>query len=193
MTQGMAIAITSVRRATQGEPFSATLCPQLPVWASTRTTDTSELRREMEVIQHFVTTPPLLPTKYVNKVYQEGYQKKRGLASQQCIRIPDTSFGLGFQSPPQQSHSLLPRGKTPGSMKVAMLKFASTNRNTSPLYTGMAGEMAFVNQGHLCRRKVTGKGSFGCNTQFLPVHHHHTEKQSHPPPHQPSSKAEFAI
>lgn len=100
MTQGMAIAITSVRRATQGEPFSATLCPQLPVWASTRTTDTSELRREMEVIQHFVTTPPLLPTECVNKVYQEGYQKKRGLASQQCIRIPDTSFGLGFQSPP---------------------------------------------------------------------------------------------
>lgn len=34
-------------------------------------------------------------------------------------------------------------------MKVAMLKFASTNKNTSPLYTGMAGEMAFVSQGHV--------------------------------------------
>lgn len=58
-------------------------------------------------------------------------------------------------------------------MKVAMLKFASTNKKTSPLYNGMAGEMAFVNQGHLWRRKVMGKGSFSCNTassHSLPPH-----------------------
>lgn len=30
-----------------------------------------------------------------------------------------------------------------------MLKFARTNRNTSPLYTGMAGEISFVSQGHV--------------------------------------------
>lgn len=34
-------------------------------------------------------------------------------------------------------------------MNVAMLKFASTNRKTSPLYSGMAGETALVNQGHV--------------------------------------------
>lgn len=66
-----------------------------------------------------------------------------------------------FHVPPPPSPAtvpfLLPRGKTPGSMKVAMLKFASTNKKTSPLYTGMAGEMAFVNQGHLWRSRVMGK------------------------------------
>lgn len=86
---------------------------------------------------------------------------------------------LGFSVLPHPTPAtvpfLLPRGKTPGSMKVAMLKFASTNKKTSPLYTGMAGEMAFVNQGHLWRGKVTGKGCFSCNTSFLPTHYHHTE------------------
>lgn len=54
----------------------------------------------------------------------------------------------------------LPRGKIPGSIKVAMLKFARTNRNTSPLYTGMAGEISFVSQGHLWKSK-----GFWVNTQ----------------------------
>lgn len=67
-------------------------------------------------------------------------------------------------------------------MKVAMLKFASTNKNTSPLYTGMAGEMAFVSQGHLWRRTVTGEGSFGCIEQFLPIRHHHKGSLIHSPP-----------
>lgn len=30
-----------------------------------------------------------------------------------------------------------------------MLKFANTKRNMSPLYTGIAGEISLVNQGHV--------------------------------------------
>lgn len=67
-------------------------------------------------------------------------------------------------------------------MKVAMLKFASTNKNTSPLYTGMAGEMAFVSQGHLWRRKVIGEDSFGCIELFFPIHHHHKSSLIRSPP-----------
>lgn len=44
---------------------------------------------------------------------------------------------------------IIPLGKTPGSMKVAMLKLANTNRKTMPLYRGTTGEMALVNHGHL--------------------------------------------
>lgn len=44
---------------------------------------------------------------------------------------------------------IIPLGKTPGSMKVAMLKLANTKRKMMPLYRGTRGEMALVNHGHL--------------------------------------------
>lgn len=169
MTQGIAIKITSL-----GESCPRRTILHNPVpWSASlnKCKDTQELSRELEGTQNFTAILPLLTAKYrkwTNKVYK---------ITQQLICL-DTwhLLWLGFSMlPPAPATApfLLPRGKTPGSMKVAMLKFASTNKKTSPLYTGMAGEMAFVNQGHLWRRKAMGKGSFSCNTvssHSLPSH-----------------------
>lgn len=146
MTQGMAIAITSVRRATQRRTM---LCSPVPSTASlSKCKDNWHLPAQMRVSS----------TSLPSQLYCQLSVKNKKIHKQE--RLPEGKKKKRRTT--HQSHFLLPRGKTPGSMKVAMLKFASTNKNTSPLYTGMAGEMAFVSQGHLWRRKIIGKGSLGC-------------------------------
>ncbi len=48
---------------------------------------------------------------------------------------------------------LLPLGKMPGSINVAIQKLARTNRNIMPLYIGTATENCSESQGHLREKK----------------------------------------
>lgn len=49
--------------------------------------------------------------------------------------------------------ALIPLGKMPGSIKVAIQKLANTNRNIMPLYIGTATENCSESQGHLKERQ----------------------------------------